>query len=111
MNNICLNERNGQKNIISDIENFAFAWAGYYANKSNIFVNGVKYFVDIVFEGNIHFSDNTETGFGNWVIFKNCDNDTSIIFQKEKLSQLRNDNPLTEHLYCFSDETFGALTA
>ena len=106
MSNVVKKERNGMTNIISDIKNLAFAWASYYANQSNIFICGIEYRIDIIRNANITFSNGNETGFGNWVIFKNCKDNSLIIFKHEVLKQLRNSNPVTENLYCLSEDTF-----
>lgn len=106
MNDVIRKERNKDIHIISNIKQLAFAWAAYYANQSNIFICGTKYHVDVIINGNVQFSDGKETGFGNYVIFRNCKDSNLLVFQKECLSELRTNNPITGSLYCFSDETF-----
>ncbi len=96
--------RNHMRNIVSNEKELCFAWAAYYANKSHIFINGIEYFVDIVFNSNVVFNNNTCTGHGNWVIFKADDH--LLFYDKNYLNIRRLENPLTANIYCFSDDKF-----
>lgn len=99
-----LKERNGKKHIVSDEEEKAFAWAGYYANHSNILINGIEY--NVVYKRNcsIVFDNGTFLPFGSYVVFKS-DNENRF-YDEHKLQEVRNNNPLKEHFICFNDEIF-----
>lgn len=99
-----LRERNGQKHIVSEDEMKAFAWAGYYTQNSDIFINGKKYRVIHVTDSGIDFNDGTSLPVGCYAIFKNEDGVT--IYNDRKLKDIRKSNPLERNVYCFNDKTF-----
>ena len=99
-----LRERNGKKHIVSDNELNAFAWAGYYTNYSDIFINGKEYHVIHVTDSAIEFPDGASLPVGCYAIFK-CDDETRFCDDYE-LRNIRNNNPLSNHFYCFTDEEF-----
>ena len=99
-----LRERNGKKHIVSDDEKTAFAWAGYFSQCSNIFINGKDYRVVHVTDSSIEFSDGSSLPIGCYAIFKS--KNETIIYDDYKLREIRNTVPLNNHLYCFDDETF-----
>lgn len=99
-----LRERNGKKHIVAEEEKMAFAWAGYYANCSNILINGTEYTVVHVTDAAIDFNDGTSLPVGCYAIFKS-DNKT-IIYDDHELRELRKNNPLDNHIYCFDDVAF-----
>lgn len=99
-----LRERNGMKHIVSDDESKAFAWASYYANYSDIFINGKRYKVVLVMDSAIHFSDGISFPVGCYVLFER--EGKVKIYDDYKLREIKNNNPLESHIYCFNDETF-----
>ena len=99
-----LRERNEQKHIVSDDEVKAFAWAGYYTQCSNIFVNGKEYRVVHVTDSAIDFNDGTSLPVGCYAIFES--EDGTRICDDYKLREVRNNNPLENSIYCFTDEAF-----
>lgn len=99
-----LRERNGIKHIISDNELNAFAWAGYYANCSNIIINGKDYTVIHITDSSIDFSDGTFLPIGCYAIFEG--EDGIVVYNDYELREIRNNNPLDKNIYCFDDETF-----
>lgn len=99
-----LRERNGQKHIVSDDEMKAFAWAGYYTQRSDILINGKEYKVVHVTDSAIDFNDGTSLTVGCYAIFKG-ENGIKI-YDDYKLREIRNNNPLENNIYCFNDETF-----
>ena len=99
-----LRERNGKKHIVSDDELKAFAWAGYYTDYSDIFINGKDYHVVHVTDSAIEFSDRTSLPVGCYAIFK-CDDETRFCNDYE-LRNIRNNNQLSNHFYCLTDEEF-----
>lgn len=99
-----LRERNNIKHIVCDNELIAFAWAGYYANYSDILINGKIYNVIHITDASIELDDGTCLPFGCYAIFKN---DTEIkILNDYELREVRKSNPLEHKFYCFNDETF-----
>ena len=95
-----LRERNGKKHIVSDDELKAFAWAGYYTNYSDIFINGKEYHDVHVTDSTIEFPDGTSLPVGCYAIFK-CDDETRFCNDYE-LRNIRNNSPLSNHFYfCF----------
>lgn len=99
-----LRERNGIKNIVSDIQINAFAWAAYHANYSNIYINGKEYRVIHIFNSQITFSNGDYLPYGNYVMFEN---DKGIcVYEQQYLKEIRTNNTIENHLYCFTDETF-----
>lgn len=99
-----LRERNNVKHIVADNELIAFAWAGYYANCSDILINGKIYNVIHVTDVSIELNDGTCLPFGCYAIFKN---DTEVrFFNDYELRKVRRYNPLENHCYCFNDKTF-----
>lgn len=109
MNIIELRERNNTKHIVSNKKEYAFAWSGCYANYSNIFINGIEYFVKIELNSNLIFSNNKETGLGDWVIFEDIKNKVMTIYNHAELKKIRENNKLTSHLLCLNDESFYKL--
>jgi|GEM_PF-2830403 len=109
MNVIELRERNSSKNVVSNMKDYAFAWAGAYANYSKIFINGIEYFVRIEFNSNLVFTNNKQTGLGDWVIFENIENKSLTIYGHKKLKDIRENEKLTSHIICFNDESFYKL--
>ena len=99
-----LRERNGKKHIVSDDELKAFAWAGYYTNYSDIFINGKEYHVVHVTDSAIEFPDGTSLPVGCYAIFK-CNDETRFCNDYE-LRNIRNNSPLSNHFYCLTDEEF-----
>lgn len=99
-----LRERNGKKHIVSDNELNAFAWAGYYANYSDIFINGKEYYIIHIADSSVEFSDGTSLPVGCYAIFK-CDDETKF-YDEYELRNIRKNNPLSDHLYCLDDDTF-----
>lgn len=99
-----LRERNGKKHIVSDDELKAFAWAGYYTNYSDIFINGKEYYVVHVADSAIEFPNGASLPVGCYAIFE-CDDEIRICDDYE-LRNIRNNNPLSNHLYCLMDEEF-----
>ena len=99
-----LRERNGKKHIVSEDEAKAFAWAGYYAQCSNILLNGKEYRVVHVTDSSIDFNDGTSLPVGCYAIFEG--EDGMRIYDNYKLREIRNNNPLERNAYCFDDETF-----
>lgn len=99
-----LRERNGEKHVVSDNILKAFAWGAYYANYSNVIINGEKYKVIHVQDCYITFNDGTFLPFGSYVIFEK--EGKRIFYNYYKLRNIRNDNPLESHIYCFNDDTF-----
>ena len=100
-------ERNGLKHIVSDNELASFAWGAYFANRSSIFINRVEYLVNIERRANLVFSDNRQSGYGNWVIFESANK--IYVFSEERLKVARKEYALTEQCYCFTDEAFMAV--
>ena len=82
----------------------AFAWAGYYTNYSDIFINGKEYHVVHVTDSAIEFPDGTLLPVGCYAIFK-CDDETRFCNDYE-LRNIRNNSPLSNHFYCLTDEEF-----
>lgn len=99
-----LRERNGKKHIISDFELAAFAWAAYYAQCSDIIINGKEYRTVHVTDSAIDMSDGTSLPYGCYAIFKG--EDGIRIFDDYELKDIRKNNPLESNFYCFDDETF-----
>lgn len=99
-----LRERNGQKHIVSNDEMNAFAWAGYYTQYTNILVNGKEYRVVHVTDSSIDFNDGTSLPVGCYAIFES--EDGIRIYDDYELREVRNNNPLENNIYCFTDETF-----
>lgn len=99
-----LRKRNGEKHIVSDDEMKAFAWAGYYTQCSNILVNGKEYRVVHVTDSAIDFNNRTSLPIGCYAIFES--DDGMRIYDDYKLREIRNNNPLENNIYCFTDETF-----
>lgn len=99
-----LRESNGKKHIVSDDELKAFAWAGYYMQCSDIFINGKEYRCIHIIDSSIDLSDGTSLPVGCYAIFKG--EDGIQIYNDYKLKEIRNKNPLENNIYCFDDETF-----
>ena len=99
-----LRERNGKKHIISDFELATFAWAAYYAQCSDIIINGKEYRTVHVTDSAIDMSDGTSLPFGCYAIFKG--EDGIRIYNDYELKDIRKNNPLERNFYCFDDETF-----
>lgn len=99
-----LREYNEKKHIVSEDEMKAFAWAGYYTQCSDIFVNGNKYRVIHVTDSSIDFNDGTSLDVGCYAIFDG--EDGMRIFDDYKLREVRNKNPLESNVCCFDDEIF-----
>jgi len=99
-----LRERNEQKHIVSDEELKAFAWAGYYTQCSDILINGKEYKVIHITDSSIDFNDGTSLLVGCYAIFEN--DDGMKIYDDYKLRDIRNNNPLESHIFCFNDDTF-----
>lgn len=99
-----LRERNEKKHVISDDETHAFAWAGYYSQHSNIFINGYEYTVIHVTDSAIEFNDGTILSPGCYAIFER--EGEIRVYDDYKLRDIRKENPLKNQVYCFSDENF-----
>lgn len=99
-----LRERNGQKHIVSDEEMKAFAWAGYHAQYSDILINGKEYNVVHVTNSSITMSNGAYLPVGCYAIFKS--DDGTKIYDDRQLRNIRNNNPLESHIFCFNDDTF-----
>ena len=97
-------ERNENRHIVSDDELVAFAWAGYYANCSSIFINGINYEVVHTHDSVIELSNGKYLPLGCYAIFKS--DKESIICDEHKLKEIRKENPLKHRYYCFTDEQF-----
>lgn len=61
---------NDSVHILSDRPELAFAWAAYFAEHSNIYVNGKEYRVEHIFNAGLEFANGTYLPFGNYVMFK-----------------------------------------
>lgn len=96
--------RNENKHIVSDNELCTFAWAGYYANYTNIFVNGENYRVIHIADSSIEFKDGKCLPFGCYAIFKN--KKEIRFFDDYNLRRIRKESPLEREVYCLSDEQF-----
>lgn len=109
---VVLKRRNAQKHVVADKLETAFAWGAYYANHSDILLNGEKWTVRVVMGASIFIDGKCSakygsTGHGNWVIYEN---DAAIyVWQKEKLKLVRMHNSLDDEYVCMSDETFYAV--
>lgn len=97
-------ERNENRHIVSEDELVAFAWAGYYANCSSIFINGTNYEVVHTHDSVIELSNGKYLPVGCYAIFKS--DKELIICDDHKLKAIRKENPLKQEYYCFNDEQF-----
>ena len=61
---------NDSVHILSDRPELAFAWAAYFAERSNIYANGKEYRVEHIFNAGLEFANGTYLPFGNYVMFK-----------------------------------------
>ncbi len=99
-----LRERNGKKHIVAKDELKSFAWAAYYAQCSNIIINGKEYRVVHIMDSAIDLNNGISLPVGCYAIFKG--EDGTKIYDDYKLKDIRKNNPLKNIIYCFDDETF-----
>lgn len=104
---VALKRRNNQKHVVADKLETAFAWGAYYANHSDILLNGEKWTVRVVMGASIFIDGKGSTGHGDWVIFEN--DSAMYVWRKERLNLVRMQNPLDGEHVCMSDETFYAI--
>lgn len=94
---------NGKIHILSDQPELAFAWAAYFANHSDIYVNGRKYRVECIFNAGLEFANGTYLSYGNYVIFKSELGLT--VYTYEYLKELRKTSSISV-MICFTEEQF-----
>ena len=94
---------NGSIHILSNRPEIAFAWAAYFAERSNIYVNGKEYRVEHIFNAGLEFANGTYLPFGNYVIFKSELGLT--VYTYEYLEGLRRTSSISETI-CFTEEQF-----
>ena len=94
---------NDKIHILSDQPELAFAWAAYFANHSDIYVNGRKYRVEYIFNAGLEFANGTYLPYGNYVIFKS--ELGLMVYTYEYLKKLRKTSSISV-MICFTEEQF-----
>lgn len=94
---------NDSVHILSDRPELAFAWAAYFAEHSNIYVNGKEYRVEHIFNAGLEFANGTYLPFGNYVMFKSKLGLT--VYTYEYLQGLRKISSIAE-MFTFTEDQF-----
>jgi hypothetical protein len=100
-----MRQRQEKKHFVSDNELAAFAWAGYYTNNADVFVNGKEYYVAHVVDVQITFEDDSFLPYGCYAIFKEKSGHT-FFYNETTLEETRKAYPLEGYIFCLNDKSF-----
>ena len=100
---IGIKEINGIKHIISNDTELAYAYACYYTNHAECYINGIRYRVDYFH----HTVQEDGYYYVHGVCFTNMQDGGKSYFDLKDLQDVRKNNTLVDfHWICFSHDSF-----